>query len=235
MAENTVILRPSADISIEHVKKHPDTLPEHYLAINETICDGEETYIGIDYNSDGIDRPVTSKFALDNIMFENAVDVKKVKIVIVCWVWGQMGTSSEDDEYTGNVGCKLFNNEILLFESEKYKTSETMQTYTFEATNVSEELNNYFNANKTYPNLTLEITTTVFTKGSNKSSDRIKDFITQAYVEIEYSEYGKKIYQKKNNDYKLSKAFFRKQFGSWSEISEDEAKAILTSNTIRRE
>ena len=44
MATGSFILRPSGDISLDHVLT-PSTLASGYLAINESVCDGDSTYL----------------------------------------------------------------------------------------------------------------------------------------------------------------------------------------------
>lgn len=238
MANGKLYLRPNRDVLLEHTIS-PYTLAKGCDAINEVVCDAASTYISYS-DKDG---SCTSRFA---IAMEKSYKILKIfsGAIVICPNYHQ--TSNTGYSYYGKDIIKVFINNSSYNEHEddcNYPEGEEIADYTEQRLNLSSDeitaLEAFVIANGFLPTLELEINTHVeFGNNSDKGgqSGQTTHKISQVFVELD-CEYQSNngIYKKNNSIYKSAITAYKKADGTWSAISEDEAKTIISSNTIQRE
>jgi len=233
MATGTLILRPSADISLGH-DVYPTDLGAGYLAINEEVDDGEATYLSVTSvaAADGA-REATSTFALA------VAGGLKVKIYNVSAV-----TAFATCTWGGSGNTPYYAKVEVLIDDVVYVTSDntgSTQAISFDCADLVEPINSYIaNNNGALPNILLRITNGAYpvaTETDDKTAGTVTNYSSatskcyQAYIELtcEYKEIIG-ICHKVNGEWMSTVAAYQKQGGVWAEITEDEAKSILSSS-----
>lgn len=216
MATGTLILRPSADISVEHFLYPANSDVPAYQRINEEVSDGESLYIRT--NSIGGIEIATSKFKLSNTTQLN----KSFIITSVSIMGDPIGTGTE------KTAKNEFRLEINGVETESF-LAETGKDIDISVSvpGVIDSINEYVATHETLPNINIIITSYIVP--SNKSSS--DSGVSQIYVAMGYEEITDiGIHKKINGTWVAATAAYQKVNGAWVEITEDEAKSILQSS-----
>lgn len=228
MAEGTLILRPSADIYVEHVL-YPSDSTFAYLLINEEESDGFSTYIR--------SKPVsaltaseissTSKFRLSNT---SAVGDKPFFVTSVM----VFGTSyCSQTEYARNSFTLEINGVAVKSDGvdEDYKGGGWFGGAFYEAIAI---INDYLVVNKVLPEINIIVESTSWdATGMGNKVKLAESGVSQLYVTLNYEEIlDIGVFRKVNGVVKAATAAYRKLGGSWAEIPEEEAKDILKNNII---
>lgn len=215
-------IRPSADIYLGHEVVNSEY---GYLAISEQIADGGTTYIHS--SSLSISRFET-KF--DSTYSKKTV-LTNAKICVHADNYGDLNTGESKNVFVNIfLGETSITDEHFNFASNDYKLGWV--TVEKQSETLLNALKNYLDINGKLPDLTLELSSRGYSGGYKEESLDVA--ISQVYIEIECAT-SESIFLKKDSKYTNARRAYNKANGTWSEIPEDEAKAILTSNTIRRE
>lgn len=222
------ILRPSADIKVGHNITPSDSLYAYQL-INESVHDGNAT--ALIATGDEIENLITytSNFKLGGAIPPISEITDVIVGMVVCTPYPDLYGVADIHFIDLSVDGILCGQKFVCS-----RTTEEWYLHTVthpEAVNI---INNHLRDYATFPELSLSLTSEMDGLNSmgNKSS-QTDTYITQVYVEFRYFS-DKEIYQKNDGKYKYASGTYQKIDGSWSEISEDEAKTILKNNTIRR-
>lgn len=225
MAE-TVILRPNSDIS--------GGSGTDYLKISETKADNEETTIGVDSAETEQNESITYVFGLEELQVKK-INVKSVKIVYCYYL---SNSTSANASASGTISLTCIEDLIMSLYLIEDTSNEYLTKEYYADSSTLDILQNHINENGfMLPPLQLGIelkaSYSVNEGMAQEKSGSI--YVTQAYVEIEYEELlNNGIFDKVGGVYKATMSAYRKVNGAWSEISEDEAKATIKNNTIRR-
>ena len=223
----TLILRPSADVSVGHKKlmSGSSVTTAAYLLVNDVVCDGYASIIN--HSADSMDRTsITSKFSLS---VENPV-TERIKIVAIRIYASGVVNGTSYGRFSHEVSLSVDNAAISVPISISYgaydgdyPTSQATVTDAgfLEAVNAYEGL-----ANGMIPAFTLGITSIAAQNDSSKSSD---SDISQIYVEIDY-ESGLNIHRKVDGEWRQAQIAYQKINGAWAEISEKLLKSILAAS-----
>jgi hypothetical protein len=165
----TLILRPSADISVEHFLYPANSDVPAYQRINEEVSDGSSIYICSDFVRDN-DYP-TSKFKLsDTTQFSG-------KLLAIT------GVSIKGDP-TGE-GRNEFKLEVDGIETESFLTDEPTKDFSVSVPTAVDLINKYIAIHGVLPDINIIITSYVVTddKGDSDSG------VSQLYVVLTYEGY----------------------------------------------
>lgn len=231
MAGGTIILRPSADIYVDGLKKMPADSSTYFNLVNEEVCDVSSTYVYLKNASTG-EEEGTYQFAVSNFA---AVPINKFKItgIKACiYIWGgpayeQYQISLRFDEiFVGTTKTSLESS-----HESKLRTHDMNQSPSYGL--FIDHLNNYIIQNGLLPN---DITGLITLNSNVDTTQKIgsETCVSQIYFEFDYEEITSSLFDKVGGAYKAATAAYRKVGGAWSEIPEDEAKATIKNNTIRR-
>ena len=224
MAKNTVILRPSAVVSLGHSKSNSEI--EAHLLINEEISDNEATYIFSSISRKDITADSTFNLA-GNVLPSNC-RLTKIVVHASMEISIASGTSSEAGakwKYTISNGSESFETNY----EEIADSTNGYQHYSVEITD-----NDFLSNLSDFSNVVLTVETYLNSdSGGSDKSGTSYIYISQLYVEFEYVT-GGSIYRKVNNVHKRTIKTYQKTDNTWTEIAEEECKSVLFNNTIRR-
>lgn len=214
MASGTLILRPSADISVGHAL-NPAGSSNAYLLISEEESDYSSTYI---YTGD----TATSTFRLSG-----AGQAFKHRVTSI-YIHG--------DEYvSGNGGTNYYHldiNGLLTGEIEQNPTS-SKHTITQSVPEAVEIINSYVSINRCLPTINISVRSEASTGGEKAATSYVG--LSQVYLEMSYEEVlGINVHKKVDGAWKEAQAAYQKRNGSWVEITEDEAKYILQNSFCKK-
>ena len=248
MAAQKVILRPISDISAVKgtidagTNRSYSTFPEGttnlYTLVGEAVADDDATYIE-HASSEAIGCDWIYTFGLNTSGIPNNAKITSVTMYIrgKHSVYGNYAYARLAIVVNGvvyyHVGSKEDASDFGLTTTDP--DSITTSIYGTKSKTLTDDgitaINNYIQSNKKLP--TLQYAVQVYEK---KSGSQGKDYnyrFTQCHVEIEYTtDIG--VHHKANGAWVAATAAYRKVNGAWSEISEDECKAILSSNLIKK-
>lgn len=218
MAEGIFYLRPSKDISLGHTI-YPDTLTDGYLAISEEASDDDETYL----KGSG-----ESVFAFSGVVPEKLRSIKTANIYLDFTSGPYVHGGCER-----NIQVKLYVNES---EVHTYEIIDN-KTVTWESISITDEdigiINEFIISKGVMPAIWLSVDFDIdFMSASNGKGGGYSN-LTQMSISLFYQQ-NIGIYDKVGGEQRPATAAYQKINGTWSEISEDEAKTILKNNTIRR-
>lgn len=210
MASGTLILRPSADISVGHTL-YPAGSPNAYLLISEEESDYSSTCIS------------TSDTAASTFRLSGAGQAFKHRVTSI-YIHG--------DEYvSGNGGTNYYQldiNGLLTGEIEQNPTA-SKHTITLSVPEAVEIINSYVSINRCLPAINISIRSIADTSGEKSTTSKVG--VSQVYLGISYEEVlGINVHKKVDGAWKEAQAAYQKVNGSWVEITEDEAKSILQSS-----
>jgi hypothetical protein len=240
MATNTVYLKPSADILLEH-NVYPETLSAGYLAISEEVNDEGSTYIEMRNADTENSLIVESSFKLSMDTTYRITNINSMMFKI--WSDGRGVT----DTYT----VKDKNGNILWYvEATRYtdmtndelvdQNGNVIDTYdggkttgTYDCSSLVSILNNLITQSdfkNDFPDLTLHITTNL-QAGTSKSDQftRISQFVFMLECECASNT---DINYKANGTWMPVKTVYRKVDGAWTEMTVDECKNLLSTNLL---
>ena len=160
----TLILRPSADISVGHAL-YPANSVNAYSLINEEVSDGDSTYIYTKNMSN------TSKFRLSG---EPQHNIKKVTSITL-----KGEPYNENSSNAGSNTFRLYVDGTLVYSSE-HNTDKTIDS----AFSGALQINEYLAENGELPIIDLEIASTVYSNTSG--SKTYNSGVSQVYVVLEY-------------------------------------------------
>ena len=223
--------KPSADVIVGH--EIPDGFSAIYELLNEEVADDDYTEI----SSKGEDPK--SSIVLVNLSVEKA-KISQIRLNSRIYI---------DVNYIGSritfriyVGEKYY--EIEQYADRPMGINDNVwyidEYYSFESVIsknalIIKEINSYYRANGTMPPIYIEIITDGQYYEGNSGSKLTIPKVSQVYLDVVYltiTDIG--LFNKVGDAYKAATAAYRKAGGAWSEISEDEAKATIKNNTIRR-
>ena len=233
----SIILRPSADVLLEH-SVYPDASAPGYLQIRDEKCDEESTYIFLSVEG-GDYATATSSFKMSASNIINKPSFVTNAIFVIC--------PNYTDVLKGrnNVTVSVFINgakivawdEALVWGTTNTDVKDDFQPITKELTDVIFVINEYISSTGALPDVEISISSQVSgTANNEKSSDAPKtQKISQIYIELICEvEENIGIFDKINGTYKASSRVYKKTDNLWSEISDTEAKTILKNNDILR-
>ncbi len=178
-----VYLRPSADISVDStLTLTPSDATAAYLLINEEVCDGEATTIGI---SQTVSRG-SAVFSLDGNVPKNITRATDIYAVLSCYIDMTKYSSLTVYITVNDTTEYLFNRP---YQNTSYDPQQVYVTYNNSAGTLATvddmlaEINAYISANGVLPDIKLEFRIEVDSDDGAKSDDIIK--VSQAYVVIE--------------------------------------------------
>lgn len=228
MAENTIILRPCADIDHGYFDVQPETLGHHYLAINEIECDSDATFIHWSTNDSGEGfSDIDATFGFSGEIPDKSFLVTSTTIVLCGKITEEVAGAYAKVEYDVSVGedtIKIYGGNI---------SENSYDTISVNSEAIATSINNYIKLNKKFPGITIKLIFLGSTGGTYKGSRSIQLYISQVYLKIDYTT-GIGIYKKDNGTFKVATAAYKKRGNTWTEITEDECKEMLKNNTIRR-
>lgn len=233
--DGSFILRPSADIitPTQYGALVPHDSTTAYLLVNEEISDEDSTYL---FSESGGDlETITASFNLSG-----AIPKEKIKIIGIKVYCSMKVHLDNINTCNGGVIATMKLNENTSDEVRLgFKKTESWElvcdsiylNHSFE-----NEINSSIasNGSQILSNLVLNIN--ISTDGDNEGNDMKGGgdygvcYVSQTYVELFYTT-GYNIYHKTNNSWNQVMKAYKKQNGSWIEISENECKSIL-SNAI---
>ena len=218
MATGTLILRPSADISVEH-EKEPSNSANAYSLISEEVADDDSTYLKGAVSIASGKRESLSSFRMS---LSSPAKIDRVtKVTVTERISGSK--YFEDGQVYGEYFTLSINGTAL----QEYQIAKSLPTgyanYTLSVPAAVTPINNYIEDNISLPEITISLRT--YYGGGSKS---FYSNITQVYITIEY-EYSEDIgvYHKVGGAWKPATAAYKKVNGTWTEITGDECKAYL--------
>ena len=238
MANGKIILKPySGDSGNQHLGYPENT--EIYRWISEDVSDGDVDYIYAPEptaNSQ-VSQELLSLFYLNGAIPQNRIKVSSIKIkysareTVLC-------------EYSSTIRFTLISGAIA-----RQTEAKDVTDYLSEPEEIAlpsedvQKLNEWLSAaNKgTFPEFSIFVYTVngCNVESSKGSMETITSYhyaevrLSQLYIEIDYEEIlDIGVHKKVGGEYKAANAAYRKTGGSWVEITEEECKSILKSNTI---
>ena len=226
MATGVIYLRPSADISVGHVKTPSDSASA-YLLINEEVSDGATTHIDLNIKGDnGATGSATSQFSMSGNLPENpkyTITGAKCGISAALGDAQTSGNNSVTATFTINgtnytaVQNSSMTKEYLLFE--------------LDMPDVVSAINEYVTQQGTFPAVTVSLTSAGTSGGSSSNKEYTVLMVSQIYLELSYdaqTDIG--VHMKINGEWKAATQAYRKVNGAWVEIIADECKTILQNS-----
>lgn len=224
-----LILRPCADVSVEHTIQSGFT--SVYQLINEVTADDDATKIGNVVTAGGdetLDKDYTSVISLTKVEFskKNVVLMKPVSRHLI---------KNPTMSGSGSVGCSIIVGDESAVFSDSTNTGDayaTCDSWSLKATSsLIQAVNSYAKTNKVLPDIQLSLTTNAHSSGSaTKGGNPGGAYITQAYLEIVYEDaVGMGVLHKVDGIWKQAQVAYEKRNGVWVEITEEECKSILQS------
>lgn len=230
-----VILRPNADISVEHVIK--SGFSGVYQLINEEVADDDATKIG-DIVEAGTDEKVS--LIRTSVVSFPEIEFSKKSVVLMKPVSRHLIKNPSVRGY-GRVGCSVYVGDVS--SSSFSDTDDTGDAYVtcekwsiFPNSSVVAAVNSFVKANKVLPEIQLSLTTTAESEGpSGKAGNPGGADITQAYLEIIYEDdVGIGVLHKVGDTWKQAQTAYVKRSGAWVEISEEECKTLLSTSFVTK-
>lgn len=232
MATGTIILRPSADITVEDSSAYahyvcPDGSTSKYLLVNEEEADDSATYIHSEGNG-GEDQFISS-FIMSGVIPKKNISITNIRFIYRYAMYYSITGSSATDTITINMGD---NSASVVWSMEK---TDSMDSYvTQEITGFDNldtllsELNDYIKANGAgeFSAITLTLYSTMI-RGETTKDSSIDAYITQLYLELDYEETDIGVYIKSSGEWLPAMQAFQKVSGAWAEITGEECKTIL--------
>ena len=179
----TLILRPSADISVEHIL-YPADSAAAYLLINEEVSDEKTTYIRspepLINDADG-EETSTSKFELSNTTH---LDVNRFIITSV---------SIEGDPYSSSTGSPAKNRFALeingIMTESVYVESEKNVDISTSMNSAIALINDFIFEHGTLPNINIIIESIGYKEIGESKTTYVKTGVSQVYVVLGYEGY----------------------------------------------
>lgn len=228
MATGTIILRPSADKTVDHIKSSGSL---GWSLIADVTPDDDSTYIYQTLSSTS-DTSIGSIFILTGTIPIEKINITNVKL----YIRARIGTNGE----TGScIGYFAVNSENGGNSSNAVVSNPSLSTSYVTSNNTSStlvtQLNEYINTNNSFPTVSVKVTSNGAKKsGKNASDGYIR--ITQVYMEVDYETIEtSKIYLKENNAWKEYSKVYIKENNNWVEKSMDEISSIFstTANYVK--
>lgn len=232
-----VQIRPVADVNSEHYI--PGGFTGVYQLLNDAEADDDYTEI-----KSGISGTTyTSTVLMGSVSRPSLIQQLRLVSKIIIG-YGSSVDSTVDFKVTAKGILPNGNDAVLdakqtsnIVFSENYAwETNSYYTYVKSVLNTNEfvaALNSYFAKYHKLPQLEIEISTT---GGSNTEKDTEAECkVSQVYLEMVLDKsLGFGIFDKVDGLYKAATVAYKKNGGTWTEISENECKEILKNNTIRR-
>ena len=225
------VYRPSADIEVGHAI--PNGFSGIYELLDEEVTDDSFTEICEE------DDTSTSSTVLVKVPIKKAA-IQQIRLVSRMCV-------TEEGDARGEVEFYISVNDSGGIPFGTYQSAGYLPTawvegeyYTFESVipsdaEVYKDIESYYKINKTMPPLEIRIVTTGDSSNGYGGDKTGSAHVSQVYLEIVYENITNiGIFDKIQSDHKAATAAYKKVGGTWTEISEDEAKATIKNNTIRR-
>ena len=231
---STTIFRPSSDISTQHTYDSA-SYSGAYQLINETVADGDATYINAYGYGDGDDHVLTSTFGL-GFAIPKQKRVSQIRIIVVDYLTGNSATSGSSSyagaslDIDGVIYTARWNNYNDFRPMASYNQTELVLGAN---SDVVTAINAY--GAGTFPNIKLGVITEAYGGATSKGMDSGESRVTQAYVEVVYeSAPGFSMHTKTNGSWTQVMSAYQKRNGAWVEITEDECKSILASSFVTK-
>lgn len=223
MAKNySIILRPCDNIKVGHSSSGATG----YLALSEEIADNDTTYIYQSYSASKSSSPatLTTTVKMDETCPLNA-KYNSAKLTAVI----NIGNNS-NAKGSFQLAVMLDGETIETLTSSDTSAS-AYKTYEYPLSNLCNAINSYIDSNNSIPEITVSyISTATSTSTSSKSSTVTLLKCTQIYLTLDYTEVelvSSNIYVKHNDEWFPVTQSFKKLYGEWMEITEDDVKEIL--------
>lgn len=245
MADGKIILRPASTAVLEKHIGYPENT-SLYRWISEEICDGDVGYIYAEAPEGNKDAAKTNT-AQTLVYFKYVIPNKKVTFDNIYLRF--CARSENSVENSSKIKFKANGPGLSEIGSSETPYQSLTDEYPAEPDTVlidgdyTKKLSNYLSkesAGSTVNIVFLVTTVNGYSSETNKGSvETITQYtytevrLSQLYLEIDYNEIlDIGVHKKVNGEYKAANAAYRKIGGSWVEITEDECKSILKSNTI---
>lgn len=218
----TVILRPTADVSLNH---SCSTGSSGYALINEASADDDSTYI-YQTITETSSSNVSSTFKLSS-----SEDIGKFKIVKFD-IYVRTRTTKEKSDDSASLTCSFYFSKISGMQSGRQYTAVNLSTSysTMSWTRTASETEV---TNDVYPNLSkLNASIAIRNVGAKNASknDNFQNRTTQVYVELTYEPVSETtatgIYLKQNGAYTQAQAAYKKVNGVW--VQQTDMAALKT-------
>lgn len=202
----TVILRPTADASLNHSCSSGSS---GYALISEATADGDSTYI---YQTIEVNDVSTTAVSIFKI---GGTDVGKVKISSIQLTINAKTTKGKSSD-SANLAAQLtVNGNAGAWLNNTLSTSYGDFTKTYSASDLS--INDVVLDSFDSANITVQVETSG--KKNAKKNDDFQNRITQVYLTVEYEPVsdtsGTGIYLKQNGAYTQAQAAYKKVSGAW--------------------
>lgn len=222
MATGTLILRPSADVSIEHEKK-PESSANAYLLIDEKVADDDSTYLQL---SDDKTAIATSSFKMNSFVLpQGIVKINDFHITYRVYVSSaSVGVATYTNEFSAIVTISGTDTSKITVASNV--SAREWVDCTVNSTDAITLLNAKLSSVSSTIPIKLTVDSSLASEVIGKATVSLR--ITQVYITIEY-EYDENIgvYHKVGGAWKPATAAYKKVNGVWTEITGDECKAYL--------
>ena len=234
MARKKFILKPVADISLQH-SLYPADSTTGYNLINEEVDDGDATYIYKSVLATREEETVTSTFKM------GCDNVPDNYYPIACWLHTNIKSTmgSDDEKSSVTLSLQLGENSEDLFTIEL--TNGLMGgTYDYEYRpiriyNLEKKIQNFYeeSQNNSDPQIILSITTHIEASSAEKATDHeVK--IGQVYLEVEYTDYMQSSI-KCSTEWAKPVTTYKKINGTWSELTETEFLEDMQNNSYSKD
>lgn len=256
MEQKYIYLRPTSDLGVfdqdgnnvynEVLQNgvYPPGSASLYNLISEEVPDQAATYIKQIANDKKVEK--TYIFGIDTKQIPTKIKTSNVTVSINCYQYREADDAKiypliyiNDVPYTGVVKTGL--NGVILGEVE-YITPyrEDYDGYPDFGTSVFflndsaiEAINEFINKNKKFPDIKISFRIVMEKPTTDGKENEVRLSWTQ--ITIFYEDKNNiGIFDKVNGLYKAATVAYKKNGGTWTEISENECKEILKNNTIRR-
>ncbi|MBR3806666.1 MAG: hypothetical protein IKJ13_07555 [Clostridia bacterium] len=222
MAAGTVILRPSADISLGH-PVYPEGM-KGYMAISEEVSDGSATYIGVLDASDS--GGGSSIFELTRV---ETYKINKVISAKLRLDWMVRSNYQEGNSSVAWMEVTIYCEENAIYTfRDAVKNGGKAPDVLLDVPDIASAFNNYLETSGYIPKVSASISSGYEGHGNKTPVDCA---LTTLTIILE-CELGINVYKKVNGAVKAATATYRKLGGSWAEITEEEAKDVLKNNII---
>lgn len=227
-----ILLRPSADVSVANAathSKYPSESEYSYLLVNEEVADDGATYISIEVEKSGYTGYATSSFAMSGTVPKRNIKITNFKFVYRYATGGTLISSISDTATISIGGISTSSTYSVAETSTSGSDYETTEITAFDNSDaILTELNKLIKSSGTenLSGITLTLSTSLSTSENTKTSNNDVRY-TQLYLELNYEETDIGVCIKSDNSWLTATQAFRKQDGTWIEITADECKALL--------
>lgn len=226
MAAGVIYLRPSADISVGHVKT-PEDSTSAYLLINEEVSDGATTHIDVQGKGENKTGTATSQFSMSGNLPENP---KYTVTGAKCCISAALGADAQTTGYSVTATFTI-NGATYTAVLDSSMTTDYL-LFELDMPEVVFAINEYVSQQGAFPSVTVSVTSVAITTSSGSAQKTYTVLmVSQIYLELSYdaqTDIG--VHMKIGGEWKAATQAYRKVDGAWVEITADECKTILQNS-----